>query len=265
LQTEAGFDALPALHAAMRQAAREHPAALDLSADGRLVAHALGWSADRRGDGAAPAPPRTLAVPEGAARAWRQAALFSLAIEEDLAIVDGRRASLPWLAVALPSHWDPRQKIGRHFAEVHAPVADNAVLVAAGEHLMKLVTAPQRWERFVWNVTRHPGLDAHPQRTPPALARRTGRGRTGPTHLVPQRTPDLHPAARAGPGRLHHPGGRAASGAGGGHAGPCAAPARCHRQHEPRGAGLPAAHRRPPRLLRWLAAQAACADSAPAP
>jgi hypothetical protein len=46
LQTEAGFDALPALHAAMRQAAREHPAALDLSADGRLVAHALGWSAD---------------------------------------------------------------------------------------------------------------------------------------------------------------------------------------------------------------------------
>jgi hypothetical protein len=29
LQTEAGFDALPALHAAMRQAAREHPAALD--------------------------------------------------------------------------------------------------------------------------------------------------------------------------------------------------------------------------------------------
>jgi hypothetical protein len=66
------------------------------------------------------------------------------------------------LAVALPSHWAPIDKIGRHFREVHAPVADNALLVRASEHLMRMVCGPERWERFVWNVTRHPRLNAHP-------------------------------------------------------------------------------------------------------
>jgi hypothetical protein len=197
---------------------------------------------------------------------WRQAALFSLAIEEDLAIVDGRRASLPWLAVALPSHWDPRQKIGRHFAEVHAPVADNAVLVAAGEHLMKLVTAPQRWERFVWNVTRHPGLDAHPQRTPPApwpaeldeaeLGRHTWFRSERQTFIpLPERGQAVftirvavRPLAQA-----------------------VDTPARAQRLHDAIASMSPAvlAYRQltdaRPGLLRWLAAQAACADSAPTP
>jgi hypothetical protein len=35
---------------------------------------------------------------------------------------------IPWLAVALPSHWAPEQKVGRSFAEVHAPVADNRLI-----------------------------------------------------------------------------------------------------------------------------------------
>src|SRR5690606_27086492 len=82
----------------------------------------------------------------------------------DLAIVDGRDATLPWLAVALPSHWAPETKVGRHFAEVHAPVADGELLRRAGDSLMRLVTGPERWERFVWNVTDQPRLHAHPDR-----------------------------------------------------------------------------------------------------
>ena len=27
---------------------------------------------------------------------------------------------------------------------------------------MRMVCGPERWERFVWNVTRHPRLNAHP-------------------------------------------------------------------------------------------------------
>jgi hypothetical protein len=34
--------------------------------------------------------------------------------------------------------------------------------VKAGDHLMRLVCGTQRWERFVWNVTRSPRLNAHP-------------------------------------------------------------------------------------------------------
>jgi dimethylamine monooxygenase subunit A len=45
---------------------------------------------------------------------------------------------------------------------VHGPVADNALLVRAGEHLTRMVCSAERWERFVWNVSRQPRLNAHP-------------------------------------------------------------------------------------------------------
>jgi hypothetical protein len=99
---------------------------------------------------------------------WRRAGLLSLAFEEDFAIVDAESATIPWLAVALPSHWAPEQKVGRPFAEVHAPVADNQLIVAASGHLTRLVTGNERWERFVWTITRHPRLHAHPARLDPA-------------------------------------------------------------------------------------------------
>ncbi len=70
--------------------------------------------------------------------------------------------------MALPSHWAPEQKVGLHFAQVHAPVADNAVLLAAGDALARLVSAPTRWERFVWTVTPRPTLNAHPDLQPAA-------------------------------------------------------------------------------------------------
>jgi len=58
----------------------------------------------------------------------------------------------------------PSDKVGRAFAEVHAPVADNEVLIAASDHLVRLVTGGDRWERFVWTLTADPRLDRHPQR-----------------------------------------------------------------------------------------------------
>ena len=90
--------------------------------------------------------------------------MLSLAFAADFAIVDGQNATIPWLAVALPSHWAPEDKVGRHFAEVHAPVADNRLVQAAGPALMRLATGAERWERFVWNVAPHPRLHAHPRR-----------------------------------------------------------------------------------------------------
>jgi len=169
LLSEPGFDPGPALAALVAHAAAEHPGHLRVAGG---AVEALGTRIDGDRLSALEAAPFGLgdevhrclaALPP----AWRLAGLLCLAFEEDFAIVDGGRASLPWLAVALPSMWAPEEKIGRRFAEVHAPVADNALLLAAGDALMRLVTQPQRWERFVWTVTPNPRLHAHPAHSDP--------------------------------------------------------------------------------------------------
>lgn len=163
------FDPRPALHALFEHAAAEHPEAWRCDHDGSLQALHLGWSA--QGDRVASTRADALddighcltALPPE----WRAAALFCLAFAEDFAVIDGDTARIPWLAVCLPSHWAPEDKIGRHFAEVHAPVADNQVLITASDHLARLVTGSDRWERWVWNITSHSPLDAHPARLAP--------------------------------------------------------------------------------------------------
>lgn len=189
-----GFDAAPALAVLAAQAAAEHPQALRIGADG-WQAPGLGWALDDHDEPCAIGTdwPEVGALLADLPRAWRRPALLSLAFAEDFAILDGASGTLPWLAVALPSMWAPEQKVGRHFAEAHAPVADNRLIVGAAAQLVKLVTGgpnreaasamarpadagavespgtPVRWERFVWTLTGHPRLHAHPQRVDPAL------------------------------------------------------------------------------------------------
>lgn len=164
-----GFDATPALAALAAQAATDQPQAFGIDGPAWL-ANDLGWALD--------ADDQPLAIgsdwPEAGAllaalpRAWRRAALLSLAFAEDFAVLDGATGTLPWLAVALPSMWAPEAKVGRHFTAVHAPVADHRLILAAAPQLIQLVTGPERWERFVWTLTAHPRLHAHPQRVDPA-------------------------------------------------------------------------------------------------
>ena len=163
-----GFDAMPALRTLCAQAAAEHPLAFSCIGGDVFHAHHLGWSL--HGETVQPhgnAAPEIGACIASLPAEWRLAGLLSLAFAEDFAIIDGRTAHIPWLAVCLPSHWAPESKVGRHFTEVHAPVADNALLLTASEHLARLVTGHERWERFVWTLTRHPRLHAHPAHTAP--------------------------------------------------------------------------------------------------
>ena len=162
-----GFNPVPALHALAAHAAREHADAFTW--DGaRAAAPGLGVALQgtevedtaRGAFGLGTEIGRCL---RGLAPAWRLAGLLALAFAEDIAIVDGERATIPWIAACLPSHWAPQDKVGRHFTAVHGPVADSEMLRRAGEHLMRLVCGAERWERFVWNVTRWPRLNAHPQ------------------------------------------------------------------------------------------------------
>jgi dimethylamine monooxygenase subunit A len=166
LALRSGFDPEPALQALAAHAAAEHPQAL--SWDGRR-AEALHLGVAVAGDAVQDTRRGVFGLGDEIGRClrglpapWRLTGLLCLAFAEDFAIVDGSDATLPWIAACLPSHWAPADKVGRHFAEVHAPVADSALLLRAGEHLMRLVCAPERWERFVWNVTRQPRLCAHP-------------------------------------------------------------------------------------------------------
>jgi hypothetical protein len=161
LQVDGGH-AAPLLRALSAHAATEHPHAFAWDGAQRWDALLLGWSLQGDtvlGEGPAAIGECLRALPSE----WRLTGLLALAFAEDFALIDATTGTIPWLAVCLPSHWSPADKLGRHFAEVHAPVADNQTLIAAGDHLMRLVTGTQRWERFVWTITRHAGLQQHPR------------------------------------------------------------------------------------------------------
>lgn len=166
-----GFDPSAALGALSRHAAQEHPDAWRVEGGVRWCATRLGWAVDEQGQvsdigdqGWSELGACLRALPV----AWRQAALLSLAFAEDFAIVDANSGTIPWLSVTLPSMWAPEDKVGRRFGDIHAPVADSRLVVGASDHLVRLVTSPTRWERFVWTVSAHPRLHAHPQRVDPA-------------------------------------------------------------------------------------------------
>ncbi len=163
----ARFDEMPALVAIAAESERLGLGAFRLARQpaGTVLCEAplLGWSIDGDrvvGDGDAAIGTVLGALPAH----LRRAALVSLAFAEDFAVLDGATATLPWLAVCLPSHWAPEDKVGRAFAAVHAPVADGELLRAASASLAALVTGDERWERFVWTITADPRLDQHPAR-----------------------------------------------------------------------------------------------------
>lgn len=89
---------------------------------------------------------------------------LELAFEEDFAVLDGATGALPWLCVCVPSHWAPEDKLGLPFAAVHAPVADNELLLAAARQLVQLVTGGGSWERWVWTLSPSARYDQHPRR-----------------------------------------------------------------------------------------------------
>lgn len=168
-----GFDATAALDALNRHAATEHPGVWQWDGVAATALH-LGVRVGADGRSVEQVSAGVFGLGDEISRcvdlqppAWRLPALLSLSFEEDLAIVDAQDATVPWMAVALPSHWAPELKVGHHFAHIHAPVADGELLRRAGEALTRLVTGPERWERFVWNVTDSPRLHTHPRRVGP--------------------------------------------------------------------------------------------------
>ena len=163
-----GFDPAPALSVLAQHAAIEQPQAWQV-VNGNWLAPWLGWAVDADGQVHQQHAgwPEIGALLHALPAPWRGTALMTLAFAEDFAIVDARSGVIPWLAVCLPSGWAPEEKLGRSFADVHGPVAENRMVVQASGHLMRLVTGAERCERFVWTLTGQPRLHAHPARLDP--------------------------------------------------------------------------------------------------
>lgn len=87
-------------------------------------------------------------------------------IAEDMAIVcaEGGREWAGMIDVRLPSGWNPAEKIGRSFAEIHAPVPGMAAINRAGPSVVNMMIEKKPMERYVWGVQFDDQFDKHPQR-----------------------------------------------------------------------------------------------------
>jgi dimethylamine monooxygenase subunit A len=91
-------------------------------------------------------------------------ALVASGLQEDFAILkhEGDTLRTEYLSICFPSRWDPREKLGLDFSAIHAPVADNQMLQAAGPNLMTLAFMRTAMLRHVWLISPSANLDQHP-------------------------------------------------------------------------------------------------------
>ena len=114
-------------------------------------------------DGAAvhAAPPLPNPLPPG-----ERGQNVALSLQEDFVILKHHEDTLrtEYLSVCFPSRWDPREKLGLDFAAIHAPVADNQTLIAAGPNIMTMAFMKQPMLRHVWLIVPAASLDQHPKK-----------------------------------------------------------------------------------------------------
>jgi hypothetical protein len=125
----------------------------------------------------APDPQVLAAVAEAAAREtgqvlpaeWRA---LTLGLQEDMVFLhdepgpDGAASGAVMrvraLSVCFPSQWRPDDKPGKDFAAIHAPVADNALLLAGARGIVDLAFRQAPMLRHVWLLTPDPSLALYP-------------------------------------------------------------------------------------------------------
>lgn len=92
-------------------------------------------------------------------------------VQEDLAVfqLDGDPASVgadrDWLAaihLCSPNHWDPRDKVGRPFPEIHSPVPAMERTISQYKPMLKSVISKGPFARYAWGIDRDNKLNHHP-------------------------------------------------------------------------------------------------------
>jgi dimethylamine monooxygenase subunit A len=86
-------------------------------------------------------------------------------VQEDLAVIqrDGDRHWLAAIHLCFPNHWAAEDKIGRTFAEIHAPVAGIGPINRQADRLVAtMIQATNGFVRFAWGVGTEDELNHHP-------------------------------------------------------------------------------------------------------
>lgn len=91
---------------------------------------------------------------------------LAMQVQEDLAVwrTEGADEWLGAVHLSFPNHWDPQQKIGKGFMEVHAPVADFEKLRKVAPNLVEGMIQRGPFVRFAWGVATDDHLNHHPEK-----------------------------------------------------------------------------------------------------
>jgi len=83
----------------------------------------------------------------------------AMKIEEDIAVM--HNGKLVAICFCFPSGWIPSSELNSNLSKLHAPVADNELLIKSSKKLAQHMKK-QTIRRWVWNVTTISNLSNHP-------------------------------------------------------------------------------------------------------
>jgi hypothetical protein len=87
-------------------------------------------------------------------------------VQEDLAIFRlDRDTGRDWLAaihLCSPNHWDPREKVGRPFPEIHQPVPAMERTISQYKPMLQSVISKGPFARYAWGIDTDAKLNHHP-------------------------------------------------------------------------------------------------------
>jgi len=90
-------------------------------------------------------------------------------IQEDIAVVNLSQTGLDQLTaihLCFPNHWAAREKLGRNFTSVHAPVPGMAKINHGISRIMDAILNKGPFVRFAWGLATDRELNHHPEPAP---------------------------------------------------------------------------------------------------
>jgi len=92
---------------------------------------------------------------------------LALQMQEDFVILhdhaNGSGFTAEFFSVCFPSNWRPIDKLGKDFLSIHAPVADNTMLLKARQGIESIAFRQQSMVRHVWLLSPTPDLAQDPE------------------------------------------------------------------------------------------------------
>jgi hypothetical protein len=114
-----------------------------------------------------------------------RSALDALAhqVQEDITVVSqrGERHWVSAIHACFPNHWAVQAKIGREFAQIHAPVAGMTAMNRRGGALVQTMITQPPMVRFAWGLSTDTRLNHHPE-SPPHVDPQRWQGRNFHPH-----------------------------------------------------------------------------------